>query len=108
MAIFTDHESVTQFTLGLVIISLIFLGYLLFRIREIGANVECMHEGFHELILDVDEDSQMEFISQLDLSDYVLEFADHLGLPTYKHDSSEIPKENNSSDVSDWDSGSDK
>ena len=41
MAIFTDHESVTQFTLGLVIISLIFLGYLLFRIREIGANVEC-------------------------------------------------------------------
>jgi len=108
MAIFTDHESVTQFTLGLLIISLIFSGYLLFRIREMGDNVECMHEALHEFILDIDEDSQMTLISELDLSDYVLEFADHLGFPTYKHNAPDIPEENNSSDVSDWDSGSDK
>tara|TARA_B100000745_G_C20151329_1_gene394723 strand:+ start:1048 stop:1371 length:324 start_codon:yes stop_codon:yes gene_type:complete len=104
MAIFTDHESVAQFTLGLVIISLIFLGYLLFRIREIGADVDCMHQGFHELIVDAHENQELELIDQLELSDYVLEFSDHLGLPTYKH---KIPKEedNTSSEVSDWDSG---
>ena len=99
MAILSDHETMTQFILGLVVISLIFSGYLLFRIRRIGADVECLHEGFHELILDVQE--QVE-IDEIELADYVLEFVDHLGIPTYK-----MPKEdeNNSSEIKDWDSG---
>jgi hypothetical protein len=100
MAILSDHETMTQFILGLVVISLIFSGYLLFRIRRIGADVECLHEGFHELILDSEEKANI--IDELDLADYVLEFADHLGIPTYK-----MPKEdeNNSSEIKDWDSG---
>ena len=47
MAILTDHETMAQFTLGLVVISLIFLGYLLFRIREMGLDIGCIHQSFH-------------------------------------------------------------
>ena len=104
MAILTDHETMAQFTLGLIGISLIFSGYLLFRIREIGLNITCMHEGFHEFFLEHFE--EMQQISEEDAEDYILEFADHLGIPKYKKNTSKHEEENNnSSEVSEWDSG---
>ena len=106
MAILSDHEPLAQFTLGLIGISLIFSGYLLFRIREMGLDIGCVHEGFHELFmsLDPDEDAELHLISEVELANY--EFADHLGIPKYKKKTSKNEEEaNTSGDVSDWDSG---
>ena len=60
MAILSDHETLAQFTLGLIGISLIFSGYLLFRIREMGLDIGCVHEGFHELFMSLDPDEDAE------------------------------------------------
>ena len=107
MAIFSDHETVAQFTLGLVGISLIFLGYLLFRVREISMDIDCLHSAYHEAIDAYDDDdSEQLLFGEMDLADYILEFADHLGIPTYKKDESiGHEADNNTSEVSDWDSG---
>ena len=105
MAILTDHETMAQFTLGLVVISLIFLGYLLFRIREMGLDIGCVHQGFHELFISLDsEDEDLNLLSEVEVVDHILEFGDHLGIPTYKKDISN-EEDNTSSEVSDWDSG---
>jgi len=104
MAILTDHETMAQFTLGLIGISLIFSGYLLFRIREIGLNIDCIHEGYHQFL--VEHFEELDQISDVELADYILEFADHLGIPKYKKNTSKHEEENNnSSEVSEWDSG---
>jgi hypothetical protein len=112
MAILSDHETMTQFILGLVAISLIFSGYLLFRIREMGLDIGCVHEGFHELFISLDpedEDAKLHQISEVELANYILEFADHLGIPKYKKKTSKNEEEvNTSDDVSDWDSGTNK
>jgi hypothetical protein len=111
MAILSDHETMAQFTLGLVAISLIFSGYLLFRVREMGLDIGCVHEGFHELFISLDpedEDPVLHLLSEVEFADHILEFADHLGIPTYKKDSSKNEEDNTSSDVSDWDSGTNK
>ena len=49
-----------------------------------------------------DDDVELHWMSEDEFADYILEFADHLGIPTYKRDKEE---DNNSSDVDDWDSG---
>jgi hypothetical protein len=107
MAILSDHETMTQFILGLLAISLIFSGYLLFRIREMGLDIGCMHQTFHEVFISVDpedEDSVLQLLSEVEVAEHILEFADHLGIPSYKKDSSN-EEDNTSSEVSDWDSG---
>ena len=105
MAILTDHETMAQFTLGLVVISLIFLGYLLFRIREMGLDIGCIHQSFHEVFisLDPEDEHEIHLMSESEFADYILEFAEVLGIPTLKKE-----EDNNSSDVSDWDSGTTK
>lgn len=105
MAILTDHETMAQFTLGLVVISLIFLGYLLFRIREMGLDLGCMHQTFHEVFisLDPEDEDELHFMSENEFADYILEFAENLGIPTLQRE-----EDNNSNDVSDWDSGTTK
>ncbi len=110
MAILSDHETMTQFILGLVAISLIFSGYLLFRIREMGLDIDCMHGNFHEMFISLDpedEDVELHWMSEDEFAEYIVEFADHLGIPTYKKNK-EQEEDNNSSDVSDWDSGTTK
>ena len=48
-------------------------------------------------------------MSQGEFADYILEFADHLGIPKYKKKTSKNEEEvNTSDDVSDWDSGTNK
>ena len=107
MVILSDHETMAQFTLGLVGISLLFSGYLLFRIREMGLDIGCVHQGFHELFISLDsEDEDLNLLSEVELADHILEFADHLGIPTYKRDTLDNREEDNTSrEVSDWDSG---